>query len=441
MKNSRRPPALHLALRSRGIGVALLLAIALGGAVQIAAGQVAPAAAPGEQVLSAGQPAGPGLELVESSPIETPLDHPGIPDAYEVWPAMFAAATTTIDLAEFYASDEPGNPRSRLEASVSALEAAADRGVRIRFLAEEKFYRTYPETLDRLAARKNVELRRFNVAKLMGGVLHAKYLVVDGRDGYLGSQNFDWRSLTHIQELGVRIREPGLVRALEDVFEMDWALAAGGDPQQARAAVAHENRFPVRMVAGRDTTEATFVASPRGWLPDSSLWDLPRIVKIIDGARKTVRVQLLTYKTAERNGSSFLDLESALLRAAARGVDVQLLLADWCMRPGTIEGLKTLEPVANLEVKLVTIPPWSGGFVPYARVIHAKYLVADGREAWVGTSNWEKGYFYDSRNVGLVIRGGSIPPELDRFFMDGWNGPFAAEVDPAKIYTPPKTGD
>lgn len=418
MRSSRRHPVLLAVTLLCGAGAAVLLAIALAGAAT-----------------------GPALELVESSPIETTLDHPEIPDAYEVWPAMFAAASTTIDLAEFYASDDPGDPRSRLETCVTALEAAAGRGVRIRFLAEEKFYRTYPQTLDRLAAHKNVELRRFNVAKLMGGVLHAKYLVVDGRDGYLGSQNFDWRSLTHIQELGVRIRQPDLVRGLEDVFEMDWALAAGGDPQQARAAVSHANHFPIRMVAGSDTTEATFVASPRGWLPDSSLWDLPRIVKIIDGARRTVRVQLLTYKATERDGTRFPDLESALLRAAARGVDVQLLLADWCMRPGTIEGLKALEPVDHLEVKLVTIPPWTGGFVPYARVIHAKYLVADGREAWVGTSNWEKSYFTDTRNVGLVIRGGSIPPALDRFFLDGWNGPYAAEVDPAKSYTPPKIGE
>ncbi len=245
------------------------------------------------------------IELVESVPIETSLDHPDIPDAFEVWPAMFAAATKTIDLAEFYASDEPGNPQSRLEASVRALEAAADRGVRIRFLAEEKFYGTYPQTLDRLAARKNIEVRRFNVAKLMGGVLHAKYFVVDGREGYIGSQNFDWRSLTHIQELGVRMRQADLVRGLSDVFEMDWALAAEGDSQRPPTPAARGNRFPVRMISGRDTTEATFVASPRNWLPDSSLWDLPRIVKIIDGARKTVRVQLLTYKTAERDGTVF----------------------------------------------------------------------------------------------------------------------------------------
>jgi phosphatidylserine/phosphatidylglycerophosphate/cardiolipin synthase-like enzyme len=388
--------------------------------------------------ISAASAPEPALQLVESAPIETSLDHPDIADAYQVWPEMIGSAGRTLDFAEFYASGDPG---SRLETVVRAVEEAAGRGIHVRYLAEEKFYKTYPEILDRLAATKNIEVRRYNVASLMGGVLHAKYFIVDGREGYLGSQNFDWRSLTHIQELGVRIREARTVRALSDIFEMDWALAGGGRPAPPERPAGGQDLFPVRLVADRDTTEVILVASPRSWLPDSSLWDLPRIVKMIDGAKKSARVQLLTYKTTERDGTYFAELESALRRAAARGVGVQLLLSDWCKRAGTIEGLKSLEPLPNVEVKLVTIPAWSGGFIPFARVIHAKYLVVDGREAWIGTSNWEKGYFYDSRNVGIIVRGGGIPPSLDRFFLDGWNGPYAEEVDPCRAYPVPRIGE
>ena len=40
-----------------------------------------------------GEPAAePMLELVESSPIETALDHPDLRDAFEVWPAMIGGA-------------------------------------------------------------------------------------------------------------------------------------------------------------------------------------------------------------------------------------------------------------------------------------------------------------------------------------------------------------
>jgi len=373
----------------------------------------------------------PAIELVESFPIETPLDHPDIPDAYRVWPQMIASAARTLDLAHFYASNAPD---SRLEPVVAAIEDAAARGVQVRFLAEEKFHRTYPETLERLAAIDGVEVRRYDVASLMGGVLHAKYFIIDDREAFVGSQNFDWRALTHIQELGMRLRVPAAVQALSDLFYTDWALAGGADRATRVPVPEGGYGFPATASA----MEITPVFSPRDWLPDESLWDLPRLVEIIDGARDTLRVQLLSYRTTGREGGYFDELESAIRRAAARGVAVQMLLADWCKRPGTIAGLQSLQVLPGIDIKLVTIPPWSRGFVPYARVIHAKYMVADGACAWLGTSNWEDDYFYASRNAGFIIRGGAIPVQLHHFFDTGWNGPYAERIDPCAVYTPPR---
>jgi phosphatidylserine/phosphatidylglycerophosphate/cardiolipin synthase-like enzyme len=384
-------------------------------------------AAPATAVRS---PAGPpDLVLVESSPVETTLDHADIPDARDVWPEMVNGATRTLDLAQFYVSNAPG---SRLEPVLQALEAAADRGVKVRLLAEEKFYKTYPETLERLAKRPGIEVRRLNTAASMGGVLHAKYFLVDGREAYLGSQNLDWRSLEHIQELGLRIRVPEVVRSLVDVFEQDWALA-GGAP--APAATAVTGPFPARYAG--DTVRVTPVYSPQGYLPDPASWDLPKLVRLIDGAKRSVRVQLLTYKAKGRDGSTFPELEEALKRAAGRGVKVELLVADWSKRKGTIEGLQALHSPPGLTVKLVTIPQWSGGFIPFARVVHAKYLVVDGEAAWVGTSNWERDYFTQSRNVGVIVEGAAFASQLERFFADTWGSPYAEEVDPKATYTPP----
>ena len=408
------------------------------GAVVSAASETSPSAIPHTDRQ-------PPLQLVESFPIETNLDHADIPDAHLVWIEMIRGAAETLDFAHFYASNEPA---SRLEDVVREIERAAQRGVRVRCLADKGFAQTYPATLERLAEREGIAVRRFDVRARTGGVLHAKYFLVDGREAFLGSQNFDWRALTHIQELGVRIREPRLVSSLQDVFEMDWSLAAGGDTAAARrdtppapAATNGSRHFPISLTCNGDTIRVTPAFSPRAWLPDESVWDLPQIVRLIDEAEKTVRVQLLTYRAVGRDGSYFSDLESALRRAAARGVEVRLLLADWSKRAGTIEGLQSLEPLPGIDVRLVTIPPWSGGHIPYARVIHAKYLVADGRCAWIGTSNWEKSYFHTSRNVGLVIEGGPIPASLDRFFLDGWEGPYASPVDPCAAYEPPLIGE
>lgn len=396
----------------------------------VAAGSSLAAAPPRNTSISS-------LQLIESFPVETSLDHAAIPEAYATWKTMIEGATRSLEFAEFYASDERG---SRLEPIIEAVEAAAKRGVKVRFLAEKGFHKTYPEILDRLMAQPGVELRLYDVKSLMGGVLHAKYFLVDGQEAYLGSQNFDWRSLAHIQELGARIGEPEVVRAFYDVFETDWSLAGGGDRAFRRPIPEGGYHFPATVLTGGDTLRVTPVFSPKGWLPDESLWDLPRLVDLIGSARSTVRLQLLTYRAASKN-DYFDTLETALRAAAARGVQVQLLLSDWCKRSGTIEGLQSLEALPGIEVKLVTIPPWSGGFIPFARVVHAKYLVIDEDKAWVGTSNWEKDYFLASRNVGLIIEGRGIAATLNGFFLDGWNGPYATAVDPCASYAPPRIGE
>lgn len=386
---------------------------------------------------SATQQTAPVLQLVESAPVETTLDHADIPNAAQVWPEMIAGATKELCFAEFYASDQPG---SALASTLKAIESATTRGVRVRFLLDQRFAQTYPEIPARLRTLAATEVRFFDMKPLTGGVLHAKYFVVDAREAYLGSQNFDWRSLAHIQELGVRITSPALAAELQKTFELDWQLA---DPARTKTERAQAAEHDEHVAAGTALAGSGpwLVSSPRDLLAPDAHWDLPQLVRLVDGAREHVRVQLLTYKMTTRGDGYWDTLESALRRAAGRGVKVELLVADWCKRKGTIEGLQSLEPLENVSVKLVTIPQWTGGFVPYARVVHAKYLVVDGARAWLGTSNWERDYFYSSRNVGVVVEDTAFAGQLERFFASGWSSAYATPVDPCATYTAPKIGD
>src|SRR6185295_2054057 len=301
-----------------------------------------PAAAPSAPAAASGAPAatpaaGPALELIETVPIETTLDHPELRDAGDVWAEMIAAARTAIDLGQFYASNQPA---SRLETTVQALEAAIARGVRVRFLAELGFVKTYPDTLDRLA-RAGAQVRHLDLKSTTRGILHAKYFVVDDREAFFGSQNFDWRALEHNYELGARTRDPAIVGGLAAIFAADWAHA-GGEPAPATHAPPPDG--PIALVA-----------SPRGLLPPGIAWDLPRIVELLDGARATITVEALGYR-ADADGGRWDELEAPLVRAAARGVHVELLLADWTKRPRTIGGLQTLARTPNIAIRLTTIP-------------------------------------------------------------------------------------
>jgi phosphatidylserine/phosphatidylglycerophosphate/cardiolipin synthase-like enzyme len=363
----------------------------------------------------------PGLELVETAPIETTLDDRTIPEAADVWLAMIQGARTSIDLAQFYASNQP---RSRLEPIVAALEAAVARGVRVRFLAERAFVKVYPDTLDRLA-RAGASVRHLDLKAVPGGggILHAKYFLVDDRDAFIGSQNFDWRALEHIYELGARVRDPAVVAGVAAIFAADWARA-GGEP------IPTPHLPPARGAF-------TLVASPPELLPAGVAWDLPRIIQLLDAATATIAIELLSYR-ADADGAPWDALEAPLLRAAGRGVRVQLLLADWSKRAKTIAGLQRLARVPNVAIRLTTLPAWSGGFIPFARVTHAKALVVDGKHAWLGTSNWERDYFTRSRNLGVVIEDPALAGQLARQLATLWDSPYAVAVDPDATYTPPR---
>ena len=108
---------------------------------------------------------------------------------------------------------------------------------------------------------------------------------------------------------------------------------------------------------------------------------------------------------------------------------VRVLVADWSTKPGS-DGRKALEALATTgaEVRVLRIPPWSGGDIPFARVAHAKYMVVDGNRAWVGTSNWEGDYFTASRNVAVFVTGGGLPPRLGSVFDSNWKSPYSTAL-------------
>ena len=381
----------------------------------------------------------PPLELVESTPVESGLDHADIRDAHEIWLEMIGGAKESLDIEQFYVSNAPS---SRLEAVLVAIEKAARRGVRVRVLADRSFYdRNYPESLDRLAERKGIEVRLWDAKATLGGVQHAKVILVDSEQVFIGSQNFDWRSLEHNVELGVRVVDPTVVEACQTVFDADWAWAAGEEPIPQPAEPAWSERFPVQLSYGEGTVEVTPAFSPAGWLPDEGSWDLPALTGLIDSAETTVRVQLLSYKTTDREGRYFEELESALRRAAARKVEVRLMVADWSKRRWSIEGLQSLQALPGIQVKLVTIPQHSGGYIPYARVIHSKFLVADDRSSWLGTGNWSRDYFHGSRNYGLFVDGAPFAARLIPLFDELWESEYAETVDPGAEYEAPRFGE
>lgn len=387
----------------------------------------------------------PAVELVESFPAETSLDQPDLRETQTVWLEAIGSARTSIDLAQFYFSDAPG---SRLRPVIDALLAAGRRGVAVRVLADAGFERTYPETLAEFRSAPGFEVRSYDLRARTGGALHMKLISIDGERAFIGSQNFDHRSLEHICELGVYLNSRDLVADIDRIFELDWYLA--GHPEVSLEQALAERPYRIGQVervrvtgAGRDfgTATARCVFSPKQAIPRGLYWDLPDLWDAIEHSERSLRIAALSMQPeADAGGAEWL-LPPAILAAAARGVRVQVLVADWNKRPGRVEPLQRLAEVKNVEVRFAVIPESSRGFQPFSRVAHSKLLVADERLAWIGTGNLSPDYFYESRNAGLLLQGEGPGRRLAAQFDALWNSPYTEAVVPGASYTPRRHRD
>jgi len=392
----------------------------------------------------------PGFELVQTAPIETTLKSDDLRGPAEVWTELFDNAKSEICIGQFYIASVPGAP---FEKVIERLEAAGKRGVKIRFLIDKKGVNGLSDkaTVERLRAIPNLEMRVLDVSQLTGnGIIHAKYLTVDHKVAFIGSQNFDWRAFTHIHETGLRISDAKIVGQVQAIFEQDWAaqaaLAAGKPvaPVQAKAAILAAPA-PASALASALPADANFlIASPGGFnpagVPDSEVV-LPALLA---DAKQEIRVSMLDYAPLSYgpNGTRpfYAVVDNALRAAATRGVKVKLLVSNWNLESPAIAHLKSLAILPNVEVRIVTIPKASTGFIPFARVWHSKTLVIDGKLAWVGTSNWAGGYFDLSRNMEVVMRNEAMAKRLYALQEQAWSSPYAAPLDINKDYPKPNKG-
>lgn len=382
-------------------------------------------------------PTPPDNELVLSIPFGTDnvLRRGGLRDPETVWIELFRNARTSIDLAQFYATSFPG---SALERVIDALEEAKQRGVVIRFLADQNMINTtanddYGGT-GRLrcmlnmvdeTGRKTENLRMFTAAaQTTGGIHHAKYFIVDGEVAYVGSQNFDWRALEYIHEIGVRTTDSTIVHALAAIFAHDWQTTEND-------AQTWWTPEPIDVNVEASDGRTTIVASPPLATPPGIDGAEEELLRMIANARTSIAIEVKSYRASWPEGSPHTQISDALRDAAQRGVDVRLLVDQ--SNIGAFADLHALTD-GGVTVRMVTIPAlWP---IKYAWLIHAKAIIIDNEVLWVGTSNWSPDYFNASRNIELIFEDAGLAAQGLMLYDDLWNSPYV--VDLAKIPLPTK---
>ena len=388
----------------------------------------------------------PDFQIVESVPEATIYGEPDVPRTQTVWLQMIRGAQHNIDIAAFYIADKPGGPLSPV---LDALVARAQAGVKVRILVDQTLLKGNQASVDQLRKVAGIDIRVLPVNTLTGGVLHAKYMVVDDTSVFVGSPNWDWRALDQIHEIGARIQNPRFAQTFDATFDFDWQLAADPDlPRAAKLAVMPPSFAPVTeadpvLLDGRgDDPLIAFPAfSPPALMPHWVSAEQPALVHLIDASQHVLRIQVMTLSALRDFGPKgwWAAIDTALRNAAARGVQVRIIVADWALREPMQAYLKSLAVIPNIAVKFSRLPPSPLGFIPYARVEHAKYAVADDRSVYIGTGNWEWSYFHTTVDASVFVHGVGPAKTLTQIFDRDWNGPYVTTLQAAENYPAPRT--
>lgn len=396
------------------------------------------------------------ITLVESIPENVAFPKGSIhnPSIYSGWKNLLKMATKEIDIASFYwtlrgddtSTSDPSTKQG--EDVFQSLEAAAERGVKIR-IVQSPPSKTFPslDTIE-LQKKKLAEVRLLDMTRLVGsGIIHTKMWLVDGQHFYVGSANQDWRALTQIQELGLMTYNCScLAEDMSKIFEVYWDLALPKskipDPWPDKYKTSINADSPAQIKINGSNAAGIYLASaPKQLCPPDRADDLSTILRIIDSAKQFVYVSVMDYFPTTlytENRTYWPVIDDALRRAAFdRKVKVRLLASLWNhTRPDMKYYLQSLAALngandASVQVKFYKVPPYSKE-IPYTRVNHNKFMVTDS-VAYVGTSNWSADYFTGTAGIGYVINetetGNTVRAQLQAVFERNWDSNFTISVN------------
>ncbi|MBY0253232.1 MAG: hypothetical protein K2X54_17930 [Methylobacterium organophilum] len=130
-------------------------------------------------------------------------------------------AKHTIDIA---------HPKFAEPVIFERVHAALERGVRVRLLCGGKHGLHQPDLMYSFALWRLFRQAGGRLHKQRGLRSHGKIAIVDGDRVHLGTQNLDQPAFDLRRELGVTVRDAGVVRAIADVFEADWRASRRYEP-------------------------------------------------------------------------------------------------------------------------------------------------------------------------------------------------------------------
>ena len=272
---------------------------------------------------------------------------------------FIAGARQTLNIAMYLLSDRD---------VIAALEAAEKRGVSVRLMLEEHPFGTGP-------GNESVE-SRLRTARILTKwspstfkLSHDKYAIADDQVALVGTANWTHSAFVGNREYLLVIRGAEEVKQLGALFEADW------------------NRQPAQI------GDTRLVVSPINSRRDFRA--------LIESSTTTVDLE------AEEMQDP--GIESSLGQTARRGVLVRVILPSPTGGPDANAAGRSRLASDGVQIRSLRSP-----------YVHAKDIVVDRQEAFVGSENISSASLDRNREVGLLVEDKSVVDRLESTFEQDW---------------------
>ena len=275
--------------------------------------------------------------------------------------ALIRHAAKSIDLVMYEFKDR---------AIGDALIGATKRGVAVRVIVNQGYYGQEEPANEPAYAYLQSHRIAIQYAPASFALTHQQTMVVDGNEAFIMTFNFVPAYYAKSRDFGIIDTDMKDVQAIENVFDAD---------------------FQNKKIAPDDGDDLV-------WSPGSE----KDMLMLIASANKSL--EIYNEEMADDKVSQ------ALIDAAARGVDVQVIMTYASNEASVFTQLK------NGGVHIRT---YQGKKSLY---IHAKMIIADDDYGWLGSENFSSGSLEKNRELGIFISDQTILASLSKTFTGDWGG-------------------
>ncbi len=320
----------------------------------------------------------------------------------EIFPAMLAAireAKQTITFANFiYEKGDIARDMAR------ALAERALAGVGVNVLIDAVGSKGMPSKYRKLMEKAGCHVASYHSLnpisiKRINHRNHRRVLVVDGRVGFTGGTGIgekwtgDGRTKGHWRQTDVRVEGP-IVRFLQAAFAENWRDATG-------LLLGGDAYFPELPPRGPLIAQS-IKSSPASGAAEAYVLFL----LAIDAARSSI---LITNPYFVPDGR----MTDAFVRAAKRGVDVQIITA------GVVD--TTLDRIVRKARQAHFGRALEAGAKIYEygpALLHAKTMVVDGRWITIGSANLDNRSFQLNNELNVAFLDKGMAARMTEIFQD-----------------------